>query len=110
MLNGCEIHEPLHTYLFLILPQHLAALLITQQILGQILETVVPYLMYKRRKIEIRKRHKAEDDPDDTSGISESERLAAKIDGSKDAYMVSADLGILWLYLDVDVYVEHKKN
>ena len=73
--------------------QHLASLLIVTQLLGQIFESVVPYLVYKRRKKEIQT--KAKDVPEGiepltpNEGIDEATRLHAETEAAKEEFTVS---------------------
>ncbi len=73
--------------------QHLASLMIMTQIMNQFIETIIPYAMYKRRKIQIKS--KAEKEAPDgmkplISGdeIDENIKLQAQIESSKDEYEV----------------------
>ena len=71
----------------------MASLLIVTQLLGQIFESVVPYLVYKRRKKEIQT--KAKDVPEGIEpltpgdGIDEGTRLHAEIEAAKEEFTVS---------------------
>lgn len=81
--------------------QNMAALLITQQILGQIIESVIPYAMYKWRKHTIiKKQESPESSPllSKYSELTEDVKKQAEIEGSRDPYLVgqfSLSLSIL---------------
>ena len=71
----------------------MASLLIVTQLLGQIFESVVPYLVYKRRKKEIQT--KAKNVPEGiepltpSDGIDGDMRLHAEIEAAKEEFTVS---------------------
>jgi anoctamin-10 len=74
----------------------MAALLITQQILGQIIESLIPYLMYKKRKISITKEQKSaevrsEDGIIDLK-VNQDIHQQTQIEGSRDPFPVSVTL------------------
>ena len=74
--------------------QHLASLLIVTQLMGQIFESVVPYLVYKRRKKEIQAKSGSKQAPEGieqltpSDGIDEGTRLHAEIEAAKDEFQV----------------------
>ena len=78
----------------IIVLQHLATLLITQQLVQQIQESIIPYVLYKRRKVNVEKHHQV-DRVDETRkdqpkcNIGEDIRLQAEIERTKEAYLVS---------------------
>ena len=77
--------------------QHLATLLIMQQVIDQLVESVLPYLVYKRRKLAICRGNKQ---PDDCRPlVATGDNLRTSIEASKDAYEVrrTADDLNVWL-------------
>ncbi len=75
--------------------QHLASLLIVTQLLGQMFESVVPYMVYKRRKKEIKEKAKSKEGEEGielltpASGISPDAKLHAEIEAAKEEFAVS---------------------
>ena len=84
--------------------QHLGTLLIVQQVIGQVREALIPYLMYKNRKRHIKARSDsvnqsdagiepllAEHNAQVAHGVkvSSDSQLQARIESSKDEYDVS---------------------
>lgn len=74
----------------LLLWQNLATLLITQQITQQILESIVPYIFYRFRKVNVEKRHQFDNGSKvEKYNISIDVKLQAEIERTKDEYSVS---------------------
>ena len=67
--------------------QTLATLLITQQIVQQVMETVIPYFFYRLRKVNIVKRQRQETQ-DTGSLVSDRLKHQAEIESSKEEYEV----------------------
>ncbi|KAI0217279.1 Anoctamin-10 [Lamellibrachia satsuma] len=77
-----------------LLRSHLATLLIVQQLVNQVLESAIPYLMYKRRKINIKKQascrsHESTETLD--TAVDNCTRLQAEIESTKDTYVSTLD-------------------
>lgn len=77
-----------------LLRSHLATLLIVSQLVNQVLESAFPYLMYKRRKTNVKKEASlnAHDSADTVDSIvDDNTRLQAEIESTKDEYMSTLD-------------------
>lgn len=77
--------------------QNLATLLITQQLVQQILESIIPYILYKRRRVNVERQHqvdRVEETRKDQKHchISKDIRLQAEIERTKEEYVVSTSL------------------
>lgn len=72
--------------------QDLAALLITQQVIGQIQEAMVPFLFFKRRKSQVNKRMKKQESLHKVEyfnkEIEEDVQKQAQVEGEMEEYMV----------------------
>ena len=100
---------------FSVLLQHLAVLLIVQQAIGQVREALIPYLMYKRRKAQIKSKVQKllGGALQDASGIEpllpeqkveQSVLLSAEIESSKDIYDVSKAINLCDFFF---MYMSH---
>jgi len=88
-----------------LLRSHLGTLLIVQQVIGQVRESVLPYILQQQRKHKIEKQ-----DSKDKSGneavscektVSTEQQLQARIEGSRDEYDVCKTSGTLDDYLEM---------
>ena len=68
--------------------QFLATLLITMQLVQQVQESLVPYIVYKLRFINIRTHYFAINTGTDNSCVSENTLLRAEVEKSKQEYPV----------------------
>ena len=80
--------------------------------MGQIFESVVPYLIYKRRKKEIQNKASSKEAPEGIElltpggGIDEDIRLHAEIEAAKDEFTVSFQLPVCAL-CDISMLVTY---